>query len=200
MIESTPRKLAKADIRDGFRSGADDLDLWLTKYAWENQQANNATTYVVVDGSRVVGYYAIAMSAVARAVVPERLRQARPAQIPCVLLARLAVDRDYQGRGLAWVLLRDALLRSVVASDGIGAAAVLVHCRDENARRFYLHSGDFLESPLDPLQLMVPIKALRRYLTAQIDEAVDAVGQPGDELAELRSIANVRLAEASDEW
>ncbi|MFT3971461.1 MAG: GNAT family N-acetyltransferase [Micropruina sp.] len=164
MIEPTPRKLTRTDVRDGFRSGADDLDLWLTKYAWENQQANNATTYVLTEESRVIGYYAIAMSAVARTAAPPRLQQARPAQIPCVLLARLAVDREYQGRGMALTLLRDALLRAVLISDSISAAAVLVHCRDESARDFYLHVGDFLESPLDRLQLVVPTKALRRYL------------------------------------
>lgn len=161
---SGPRKLAKTDIRSGFNSGAEDLDVWLAKFAWENQQANNATTYVITDGSRVVGYYAIAMAGVARAAAPERMRHARPAQIPCVLLARLAVDLEHQGCGLAWELLRDALLRAVVLSDSIGAAAVLVHCRDESARDFYLHAGDFLESPLDRLQLVVPVKALRRYL------------------------------------
>jgi len=37
-------------------------------------------------------------------------------------------------------------------------------------------------------------------LTAQIDDAIDAVGQPGEESAELRRAANARLVEASDEW
>lgn len=37
-------------------------------------------------------------------------------------------------------------------------------------------------------------------LAAQIDEAIDAVGQPGAETAESRRSANPRLVEASDEW
>lgn len=37
-------------------------------------------------------------------------------------------------------------------------------------------------------------------LTAQIDDAIDAVGQPGEESAELRRTANARLLEVSDEW
>lgn len=51
-----PRKLAKADVREGFDSGAPELDEWLTRYAWQNQQANNAVTYVSVLDGRVVGY------------------------------------------------------------------------------------------------------------------------------------------------
>jgi hypothetical protein len=37
-------------------------------------------------------------------------------------------------------------------------------------------------------------------LTAQIDEAIDAVGQPGEELAEQRRTANARVIGVSDEW
>lgn len=37
-------------------------------------------------------------------------------------------------------------------------------------------------------------------LTGQIDDAIEAVGQPGQESADLRRTANARLAEASNEW
>lgn len=159
-----PRKLERADTRIGFRSGANDLDDWLTKYAWQNQEANNAITYVITDGSRVVGYYAITMAAIARSAAPEPLQRGRPNQVPCILLARLAVDQRFKGEGLGWELLRDALLRGLQLSGSIGAAAILVHCRDEAAKAFYLHNGDFLSSPVDELHLMIPIKALRRYV------------------------------------
>ena len=159
-----PRKLGRSDVRDGFSSGADELDEWLVKYAWQNQQANNAATYVITDGSRVVGYYAIAMAAVARLDTPAAMQKGRPRQIPCILLARLAVDSMCQGQGLGWELLRDALLRSVQLSRSIGAAALLVHCRDEVAKEFYLSLGDFLQSPVDDLQLMVPVGVLERYV------------------------------------
>ena len=53
-------------------------------------------------------------------------------------LARLAVDLDYRGQDFGWELLRDALVRSVQLGESIGAAAVLVHCQDDQARRFYL--------------------------------------------------------------
>ena len=159
-----PRKLGRSDVRAGFSSGADELDEWLVKYAWQNQQANDATTYVITDGSRVVGYYAIAMAAVARLDAPAAMQKGRPGQIPCILLARLAVDSTCRGQGLGWELLGDGLLRSVQLSRSIGAAALLVHCRDEAAKEFYLRLGDFLQSPVDELHLMVPIRVLERYV------------------------------------
>lgn len=161
---SAPRRLVSADVRAGFCSGAVDLDEWLEKYAWQNQQAHNATTYVITDGHRVVGFYAIAMAAVARVGASAAMAKGRPVQIPCILLARLAVDVSVQGQGLDRELLRDALLRAVRLSDSIGAVAVLVHCRDEQAKAFYLRHGDFLQSPVDDLHLMVPMKTLRRYI------------------------------------
>lgn len=164
MIITSPRKLQNSDQRSDFCSGADDLDEWLKKYARQNQTANSATTYVATDGSRVIGYYAIAMSAVEMISAPAELRKSMPRQIPCMLLARLAVDQQFKGQGLGAALLRDALLRALSLSKTIGAAAVLVHCRDENAKRFYLNNGDFLISPMDDMQLMVSTKALSRLV------------------------------------
>lgn len=160
-VLNSPRKLQWSDDRSEFHSGADELDESLTKYAPQNQDANNATTYVITDGDRVVGYYAIAMAA---AQVPQSLAKQRPNQVLCILLARLAVDEGYKGHGLGWELLRDALLRAVHLSNSIGASAVLVHCRDEVARAFYLNNGDFVQSPVEELQLFVPIKALKKYV------------------------------------
>ncbi len=160
---TAPRKLEKSDARDSFKSGATELDDWFTRFAWENQAANNATTYIAHHGDRVAGFYSITMAAVAREEAPARIAARRPAQIPCILLARLAVDEEYKEEGLGWGLLRDALIRSFHISGSIGAAAVLIHCRDEKAKSFYLHHGDFLQSPVEDMHLMIPMKALRPF-------------------------------------
>lgn len=155
----------------GFDSGAPELDTWLERFAWENQRANNAVTYVTtaavpgveVASVAVVGYYSVAVAGVALREVPGRLlKGTRPDPLPCVLLARLAVDRRMQGRKLGAGLLADALERSVMISESVGAAAVLVHARDDRARQFYLNNGDWLPSPVEPLHLMAPMKDLKR--------------------------------------
>ena len=77
-----------------------------------------------------------------------------------MLLARLAVDLSWQGRGVGGGLLRDAILRSLQAADIAGVRAVIVHAKDQNARAFYERYG-FIQSPTDPLHLHVLIKDLR---------------------------------------
>lgn len=160
-----PRKLAKEHDRSEFDSGAPELDEWLKRYARQNQLANNATTYVTVtpDG-QVMGYYAIAMSAYERLNAPAAVARGAPDPIPCILLARLAVDRRVQGMGVGANLLRDALVRALDLSESIGVRAVLVHCRDEHAKAFYLANAGFERCPAEGLQVMVSIKALRAYL------------------------------------
>jgi len=87
----------------------------------------------------------------------------QPDPIPVTLLARLAIDKREQGKGLGPALLKDALLRVEQASDIIGIRAVLVHAIDQNARGFY-KKFDFEESPGNDLHLMLLMKDLRASL------------------------------------
>lgn len=155
-----PRKLTRADVCEGFDSGAPELDEWLARYSWRNQRANNTVTYVSVLDDRVVGYYAIAVASVTSDVAPERVAKGAPRQVPCLLLARLAVDRSMQGFGLGRGLLADALTRTVGLADSVGIRALLVHSRDDAACQFYLAQAEFLESPTDPLHLLLPVQGI----------------------------------------
>ena len=155
---SSLRKLEPSDVRKGFDSGAPELDTWLDRYASQNQRANNATTYVSVVGDRVVAYYAITVAGVSKELVPAPVAKQAPAQVPCLLLARLAVDRQWGGQGLGAALLVDAMRRAVQISNTAGLRALLIHARDDDARAFYKHLGNFLDSPADPLHLMITIK------------------------------------------
>lgn len=157
-----PRKLATSDDVADFASGAAELDTWLRRYAWENLRANNAITYVTAVGDRVVGYYAIASGSVDLISVPSALKKGgRPDPLPVIVLTRLAVDQTMASGGIGAGLLRDALERVAVLSESLGAAALLVHARDSMARDFYERNGDFIPSPIDELQLLAPMKALR---------------------------------------
>ena len=161
-ILQPPRRLTRDDDRSAFDSGAPELDDWFQRFAFENQQANNAVTYVTVRDGVVLGYYAIAMSAYTTTELPERMQVGRPTQTPCVLLARLAVDRTAQGQGVGAALLRHAIEQAYVASRAVGAAAMIIHCRDEAARDFYLANGNFLASPVEPMHLVLPMKEISR--------------------------------------
>jgi GNAT superfamily N-acetyltransferase len=82
-----------------------------------------------------------------------------------MLLARLAVDQSWQGKGLGATLLLDALRRTVTAADILGIRAIMVHAKDEAARRFYEHF-DFDPSPIEPLHMFLLLKEIARLLKA----------------------------------
>ena len=124
----------------------------------------NAVTYVSVLDGRVVGYYAIAVANVTSESAPVAVAKGAPRQVPCLLLARSAVDQGMQGFGLGRGLLVDALRRTVGLADSVGIRALLVHARDDAARQFYLTQAEFLESPSDPLHLLLPMNDIVRSL------------------------------------
>ena len=161
-----PRRLIRQDVTAGFQSGAKELDDWFQRYAWQNQKANNAVTYVTTQDDVILGYYAITTAAYSRNDAPQGLNhRSRPEEIPCILLARLAVDERAQGHGIGAAMLKDAIERCYMLSREVGAAALVVHCRDEQARSFYLANGDFLPSPANNLHLLLSMKQVATLLS-----------------------------------
>lgn len=159
-------KLSRETDVSEFDCGNLTLNVWLQKFAWTNQQADSARTYVALDGTRAVGYYALTTGSVHKHESPRRISKGLANHpIGIVLLARLAVDRTQQGRGLGKALLFDALSRIEEAADIVAVRAVMVHAIDDAARRFYRHFG-FEESPVDPYQLLLLLKDLRRAVHA----------------------------------
>jgi GNAT superfamily N-acetyltransferase len=157
-------KLQRDHDTSSFECGNPALTNWLRKFAWANQQADAAQTYVACHDKRVVGYYALAAGSVHRHESPDRIAKGLARHpVAVVLLARLAVNLKEQGKGLGKALLLDALVRIEEAADIIGIRAVLVHAIDDAARRFYQHF-DFDPSPVDPFQLMLLLKDIRKAL------------------------------------
>lgn len=138
---SPPELLTEDHQTDHFDSGEPVLDDWLKRRARANQASGASRTYVLCEAKRVVAYYALASGAIAQAGVPGKFRRNMPDPIPVVVLARLAVDRGLQGRGLGRALFRDAARRVTHAADTIGIRGVVVHAISEEARRFYIALG-----------------------------------------------------------
>lgn len=156
MTAEAPRHITSDHDVSQFDCGVPELDDWLKRRALQNETARASRTYVVTSGGRVVGYYALATGAIAQGGATGRVRRNMPEPVPVMVLARLAVDRAFQGAGLGSALLRDALLRTLGAAEVAGCRAMLLHAISEDAKRFYVRHG-FAESPLDPMTLMIPL-------------------------------------------
>ena len=160
---SAPEPLADGHQLETFDLGEPVLDEWLRRHARTNHASGASRTYVVCEGTTVVAWYALASGAIAQSIATGRFRRNMPDPIPVVLLARLAVDRDYQGRGLGRALFRDAGRRVAHAADTIGIRGLVVHAISEEARRFYIALG-FDPCPAEAMTLVVTLNDLRAAL------------------------------------
>lgn len=150
-----------------FRSGNQALDAWLHTHGWAAQQMDSARTFLLVDEADVVlGYFSLAMGSVRREDAPTRLVRGMPAHpIGLVLLARLAVQTDRQGRGLGGALLAGALRKAVAAGEAAAARLVVVDAINGAAAAFYTGHG-FLAVPEHPHRLYRRMKDIRASLDA----------------------------------
>ena len=158
-------KLRRDHPVDAFDCGEEALNNWLRKYALQNQGAGAAQSYVgLVDGV-IVGYYSLAVGQIEYSDAPERLSKGLARHpVPVMLLARLAVDKNWQKKGVGRALLRDAVLRTLQAAEIAGIRAFAVHAKDDAARRYY-EQFDFEASPSDPLHLLVLLKDIRKRVS-----------------------------------
>ena len=161
---SPVRKLAATDQVDAFDCGQTALNQFLQRYALVTQKANSAQTYVCSHGDVVVGFYSLTVGSVDPEGAPSRVMKGLARHpVPVMILARLAVDKEHQRQGLGQALLKDALLRTAQAADIAGIRCLLVHAKDDEARRWY-ECWEFESSPTDPYHLFLILKDLKGML------------------------------------
>ena len=141
---------------DAFNCGVSSLDNWLKKRARSNERSRASRTYVLCDGDRVIGYYALTSGSLSNKIALGKIKRNMPDPVPVMILGRLAIDQEYQGNKLGNALLRDAILRVLQAADIAGIKAILVHAISEDAKKFYIDRS-FIVSPFEPMTLVLPL-------------------------------------------
>ncbi len=149
---------------DSFGSGNATLDDWLVKRALKNQESGASRTFVVCDGKKVIGYYALATGSVERDIATGGFSRGMPEPVPVIVLGRLAIDKSYQGQRLGAALLKDAMLRTVTIANNVGVRGLLVHAISDDAKRFYLKYG-FQESPMELMTLLLSVKNIKKHIS-----------------------------------
>lgn len=146
--------------RQAFDCGRPELDGWLRQVARQHQDKGLSKTFVAIREelpARICGYYALTLAELDNRHLPEAWRKKLPRRIPGVRLGRLAIDREYQDKGLGELLLVDALTRAQRIYTGAGGIGLFVDAIDEQAAGYYQRFG-FAASPDNPLLLFLSAK------------------------------------------
>lgn len=164
MTYTPPEPIKPTHDVETFDCGNPTLNDWLRKRALGSETSGASRTYVVCYENKVVGYYCLASGSVIRAEAPGKIRRNMPDPIPVMILGRLAVDVNHQSKGIGKGLVKDAVLRTLQASEIAGIRAILVHALDEEAEQFYVERCGFTPSPVHPLTLMVMLADVKKSL------------------------------------
>ena len=124
-----PSALEARHQLEHFDCGKPALNAWLFRHARQAQGSGSAKTFVVADDDRVVGYFSLTVGQVDTLEAPERIRKGMGQYpIPVVILARLAVSLQDQGRGIGFGMLQDAIRRTLLIAEQAGIRAMLTRC------------------------------------------------------------------------
>lgn len=146
-----------------FDCGTESLNRWLHEHSLQAQRSGSAKTFVLSEGRRVVAFYALSTGSMGWIPNSRLTKGLGRHDVPVILLSRLAVDLDYQGRQLGRFMLQDALTRIAGIAEDVGVRAVQVHPINDEARAFYLRFG--FEALGDPSYgLVLLIKDLKAKL------------------------------------
>lgn len=159
--------LEKGHDRSAFDCSNDDLNRYLRQQARQDAEKHVAVPFVLLEpGSQVVrGFYTLSASIIPVEELPPDIKKLpRYGQLPVTLLGRLAVDRTAKGQGVGEFLLVDALRRCLEGAQQIGAMAVIVDAKDEQAESFYRHF-DFLPFQLTPRRLFLPMRQIAQLFS-----------------------------------
>ncbi len=142
-----------------FRCGQPILDEYIRRYASQDVRRNVARVFIATperDSHLLAGFLTLSAGSVSCCELPEALAKKLPRYpVPVALIGRLAVDTDFQGKGVGSILLADACQKVTHASATLAVAGIVVSAKDAAAAAFYRHFG-FLPLPGQPTRLLLP--------------------------------------------
>jgi GNAT superfamily N-acetyltransferase len=171
-VTVTIRRLEEFDEVAGFDCGDEPLNNYLKRHAWTNQQkVSIGVTYVAVDEAApqaVLGYFTLATSSVPRERFPKKfVRGLPPYDLPLILLARLAVDTRFSGKGLGQALIAEALKITLRVADEVGCRCIVTDAYPDKTG-WYARYGfvPIEETPTGgPQKMFLDVRTIRRALS-----------------------------------
>jgi GNAT superfamily N-acetyltransferase len=173
-VAVTIRRLEESDEVEGFDCGDEPLNNYLKRHAWTNQQkVSIGVTYVAVDESArrtVLGYFTLATSSGPSDRFPNKyVRGLPPYDLPLILLARLAVDKRFSGRGLGHAMIAEALKITLRVADEVGCRCIITDAYPDKVGWYARYGFIPLEgTTATSLQKMfLDVRTIRRALSSE---------------------------------
>jgi GNAT superfamily N-acetyltransferase len=162
------RRLEEQDELGSFDCGDEPLNNYLKRQAWPNQQRSSiGVTYVADDEAAprsVIGYFTLATASVARDSFPKKyVRGLPPYDLPLILLARLAVDRHFSGRGLGHALISEAFKIALRVADDVGCRCIITDAYRDRVEWYERYGFVPLEGAAEggPQRMFLDIRTIR---------------------------------------
>ena len=163
------KPVAKFHDRASFDCDDVDLNVYLQRYARQNHDSGGAKCFIAaltITPSRILGFYTLSPASIEYRRTPALAKKGLPRyDVPVFRLGRLAVDKEFQGRGLGGALLLRAADRSIRVAAEVGGVALLIDAKDERAAQWYASYGavPLLDAPLSlVLPFGIAVDALKR--------------------------------------
>jgi GNAT superfamily N-acetyltransferase len=177
-VAVTIRRLEEFDEATGFDCGDEPLNNYLKRHAWTNQQkVSIGVTYVAVDESAphaVLGYFTLATSSIQRERFPKKfVRGLPPYDLPLILLARLAVDNRFSGRGLGHALISEALKITLRVADDVGCRCIVTDAYPDKASWYARYGFIPIKGATGsgPQKMFLDVRTIRRALSFESSPA-----------------------------
>ena len=138
--------IVQEQLKD-FSCGNKDLDNFLKKFALRNDQNGYGKTFILEDKNEIIGFFTLCSSSIRFEELPLKQSVSLPKYpVPCIRIARLAVNKIYQGKGYGRELLKQAFLRILSASSTIGIRLIVVDAKETSASFYEKYGFERLNS------------------------------------------------------
>ena len=154
--------------RTSFDCGNEYLNRYLQQTARQHNQKGISRTFVLTDTASekpkiIIGFFSLSLCEVRSEKLPPSLAKKYPLTVPGVKLARLAVDINWQVKGIGKILMIEAMDRALTIADNVGVVGLFVDAKDEKAKNYYTRYG-FISLEDKPLEMFLPLATIRQII------------------------------------
>ncbi|MFB2538320.1 GNAT family N-acetyltransferase [Acinetobacter sp. c3-l95] len=141
--------------KNAFDCGNDAINHYLSHMASQHMKKGISQVHVLTDDNQIQGFFTLSSISLDNS---ENLIKGYPKQIPSILIGRLAIDKNQQGKGLSNRLISEALYLTKQISLIVGLAFIVIDAKNDDLANYYERLG-FYRLP-NQLRLLYPVNQI----------------------------------------